>query len=144
MRLINKTCLLAAISFMSAGSAFSQQQACRDVVSAGGQPSTPPYVLVNKCTGQTWQLVRSQGLDENGTVQPNQWTSTWKPIITPSIHSQPWFVPAALTRADLVRIIARAIRRGTFNIVDEAKAEAVADTVLLDLKSAGVRISRDP
>jgi hypothetical protein len=89
MRLMSKACLLAAVSFISAGSAFGQQQACWDVVSAGGQPSAPPYVLVNKCTGQTWQLVRSEGVNENGTIQPNQWTLTWKPIVTPSTPNQP-------------------------------------------------------
>jgi hypothetical protein len=53
-------------------------------------------------------------------------------------------VPAAFTRADLVRIIAQAIRRGQFNMIDEKKAEAAADTLLRDLKAAGVKIAREP
>ena len=85
---MSTACLLAAITCISAGTAFGQE-ACWEVVSSSGQASAPPYVMVNKCSGQTWQLVRTKGVDQNGTVQPNQWSWTWQPINMPSTPSQP-------------------------------------------------------
>jgi hypothetical protein len=46
-----------------------------------------------------------------------------------------------MTREGLLRIIARAVRRSV-TFVSESQALAAADTVLRDLKSMGVRLSR--
>jgi len=88
MRRLSVACVMAAVACLSAGSAFSQQ-ACWEVLGASGQASAPPYVMMNKCTGQTWQLVREKGVNQNGTIQPNEWVWTWQPISTPSTPSQP-------------------------------------------------------
>jgi hypothetical protein len=45
----------------------------------------------------------------------------------------------AMTREELLRLIARAIRRG-LTFASESQALAIADTVLRDLKAAGIRI----
>jgi len=44
-----------------------------------------------------------------------------------------------MTREELLRLIARAIRRG-FTFASESQALGIADTVLRDLKAAGIRI----
>jgi len=44
-----------------------------------------------------------------------------------------------MTREELLRLIARAIRRG-LTFASESQASAIADTVLRDLKAAGIRI----
>jgi hypothetical protein len=44
-----------------------------------------------------------------------------------------------MTREELLRLIARAIRRG-LTFASESHALAIADTVLRDLKAAGIRI----
>jgi hypothetical protein len=45
----------------------------------------------------------------------------------------------AMTREELLRLIAGAIRRG-LTFASESQALAIADTVLRDLKAAGIRI----
>jgi hypothetical protein len=44
-----------------------------------------------------------------------------------------------MTREELLRLIARAIRRG-LTYASESQALGIADTVLRDLKAAGIRI----
>jgi hypothetical protein len=44
-----------------------------------------------------------------------------------------------MTREDLLRLIARAVRR-SFTFVSEGQALGAADTVLRDLKAVGIRI----
>ena len=44
-----------------------------------------------------------------------------------------------MTREELLRLIARAIRRG-LTYASESQALSIADTVLRDLKAAGIRI----
>jgi hypothetical protein len=44
-----------------------------------------------------------------------------------------------MTREELLRLIARAIRRG-LTFASESQALAIADIVLRDLKAAGIRI----
>ena len=44
-----------------------------------------------------------------------------------------------MTREDLLRLIARALRRSV-TFISEGQAAAAADTVLRDLKAAGLRI----
>ena len=44
-----------------------------------------------------------------------------------------------MTREDLLRLIARALRRSV-TFISDSQAAAAADTVLRDLKAAGLRI----
>ena len=44
-----------------------------------------------------------------------------------------------MTRDEVLRVIARAIRRG-MTFASESQALSIADTVLRDLKAAGIRI----
>ena len=78
--------LLAALAALSAGGAEAQQ-ACWQVASSNAAGGGPSFVLVNQCTGQTWELVRSKGLDQNGTIKPNEWVWSWQPIAMPATPS---------------------------------------------------------
>jgi len=75
--------LLAILAALSAGGAEAQQ-ACWQVASSNAPGGSPSFVLVNQCTGQTWQLVRTRGVDQNGTVKPNEWVWSWQPIAMPA------------------------------------------------------------
>ena len=77
--------LFGLAALLSSGDAMAQQ-ACWQVASSNS-PSGPSYVLVNQCTGQTWQLVRTKGTEQNGTVQPNEWVWVWQPINMPATTS---------------------------------------------------------
>ena len=46
-----------------------------------------------------------------------------------------------MTREDLLRLIARAVRR-SFTFASESQAMAAADTVLRDLRAVGIRMLR--
>lgn len=75
--------LLAILAALSAGGAEAQQ-ACWQVASSNAPGGSPSFVLVNQCTGQTWQLVRTRGVDQNGTIKPNEWVWSWQPIAMPA------------------------------------------------------------
>ena len=74
--------LVGVLVLLSAGNALAQQ-ACWQVASSSA-PSSPPYVLLNQCTGQTWQLVRTKGVTQDGTVTPNEWVWIWQTIAMPA------------------------------------------------------------
>jgi hypothetical protein len=74
--------LLGLAALLSGGDAVAQQ-VCWQVASSNA-PGGPSYVLVNQCTGQTWQLVKIKGTEQNGTVQPNEWVWTWQAIAMPA------------------------------------------------------------
>jgi len=75
--------ILFGLAVLLSGGDAVAQQACWQVASSNS-PSGPSYVLVNQCTGQTWQLVRTKGSEQNGTVQPNEWVWIWQPITMPA------------------------------------------------------------
>jgi hypothetical protein len=50
-----------------------------------------------------------------------------------------WRYTRPMTREDLLRLIARAVRR-SFTFASESQALGAADTVLRDLKAAGIRM----
>jgi len=75
--------LLAILAALSAGGAEAQQ-ACWQVASSNAPGGSPSFVLVNQCTGQTWQLVRTRGVEQNGTIKPNEWVWSWQPIAMPA------------------------------------------------------------
>ena len=75
--------ILLGLAILIWGADAKAQQACWQVVGSNA-PGGPSYVLVNQCTGQTWQLVKVKGTEENGTVRPDEWVWTWEPINMPA------------------------------------------------------------
>jgi hypothetical protein len=60
------------------------------------------------------------------------WNRRWK---TPMADDPPW------TRDDLIRLIAGSLKR-SLTYLNSSQAEVMADSVLRDLKAAGLRIVR--
>jgi hypothetical protein len=77
------TAIVAGLAVLLPGGEAMAQQLCWQVASSNA-PGGPAYVLVNQCTGQTWQLVKVKGTEQNGTLQPNEWAWTWEPINMPA------------------------------------------------------------
>jgi hypothetical protein len=75
--------VLAGLAVLLSGGDAMAQQLCWQVASSNA-PGGPAYVLVNQCTGQTWQLVKTKGAEQNGQVQPNEWVWIWEPITMPA------------------------------------------------------------
>jgi hypothetical protein len=61
-----------------------------------------------------------------------RWNRKWK---TPMADDAPW------TRDDLIRLIAGSLKR-SLTYLNSSQAEVMADSVLRDLKAAGLRIVR--
>jgi hypothetical protein len=77
------TAIFSGLAVLLPGGEAMAQQACWQVASSNS-PGGPSYVLVNQCTGQTWQLVKTKGVAQNGTVQLNDWVWIWEPINMPA------------------------------------------------------------
>jgi hypothetical protein len=59
----------------------SPAPACFDVVPNEGQGAPADAILVNRCTGETWILVRAPVPDANGEDSAD-FTYTWLPLST--------------------------------------------------------------
>jgi hypothetical protein len=73
--------LSAVIAYpvMSSAQTPPQSDACFDVVEPGQRSELSISMLVNRCTGATWLLVRHQSIDDKGR-SIGQFTYTWHPI----------------------------------------------------------------
>ena len=70
------------LSVLGEAQAQTAAQPCFEVVAATGpSAAAPPFILVDRCTGKTWMLLRLVMTDSEGAVSgPSQFNYRWLPI----------------------------------------------------------------
>ena len=62
------------------GASDSRADPCFEVIASAGQTTSPSFILVDRCTGKTWMLVRLVLTDPQGNLSASQYNYRWLPL----------------------------------------------------------------
>ena len=72
--------VVAAGLLIGFGLSDSMADPCFEVIASAGQTTSPSFILVDRCTGKTWMLVRLVLTDPQGNLSASQYNYRWLPL----------------------------------------------------------------
>ena len=72
---------LALVVIIAGGAAFSaQDKQCFEIAQVEPNPTFPPQYLLNKCTGESWILLKSR-VEPEGKDEKESYSWGWHPVL---------------------------------------------------------------